>query len=358
MNGRNYGIDLLRSVSMLMIVILHILGVGGVLAATIPGSWGYRGAWLLETVCMCSVNCFGLVSGYVLSKGRHHYSRLFSLWVRVVLECLVITAAFALFSRGSVTGGDWIKAVTPIYHGVYWYFTAYFALFFFVPYINKMIAALTKREMLVLAGSIIVLFCLLNNITREEIYSLNAGYSFLWLCCLYVLGAVIRGLDIDDSFSWLWLLGCFAASMLLAWVLMLAFQIPRIISYTSPLVLAASVSLLLLFRRIKITGESGKKLVSLLTRTSFGVYIIHTQPLVWGAVLYERFAGFAAAPVYLMALWVLLSAISIYIISTAIDWLAEKLLKLVRLDLAEQKIDIFCDKLTGSRQKTQNTSSN
>ena len=43
---RNYGIDLLRMIAMLMVVILHILGKGGVLQAAPPLSIRYETAWL------------------------------------------------------------------------------------------------------------------------------------------------------------------------------------------------------------------------------------------------------------------------------------------------------------------------
>ena len=36
---RNYGIDLLRIVSMFMVVLLHTLGQGGILKSTVPFGW-------------------------------------------------------------------------------------------------------------------------------------------------------------------------------------------------------------------------------------------------------------------------------------------------------------------------------
>ena len=44
---RNYGIDLLRLVSMFMVVILHVLGAGGILEATGGMVFHNRAAWLL-----------------------------------------------------------------------------------------------------------------------------------------------------------------------------------------------------------------------------------------------------------------------------------------------------------------------
>ena len=57
---RNYGIDLLRIVSMLMVVILHVLGQGGVLKSSEPLSVGYSVAWLLDNSFIKSILSFFL----------------------------------------------------------------------------------------------------------------------------------------------------------------------------------------------------------------------------------------------------------------------------------------------------------
>ena len=64
-NGRNYGIDLLRIISMVMIQILHILGNGGILNASIGAPVRNNVAWFLEIASYCAVNCYALISGYV-----------------------------------------------------------------------------------------------------------------------------------------------------------------------------------------------------------------------------------------------------------------------------------------------------
>ena len=63
---RNYGIDLLRIISMLAIVLLHVLGHGGVLD-TIGNRFGtdYAVAWILEFIAYPAVNVFVLISGFV-----------------------------------------------------------------------------------------------------------------------------------------------------------------------------------------------------------------------------------------------------------------------------------------------------
>ena len=62
---RNYGIDLLRILSMVFVIVLHSLGQGGILSASVSQSSQYKAAWLLEIIAFCAVDIFGLISGYV-----------------------------------------------------------------------------------------------------------------------------------------------------------------------------------------------------------------------------------------------------------------------------------------------------
>jgi len=339
MKSRSYGIDLLKSVSMLMIVVLHVLGVGGILTASVQGSAANNIAWFLETANICAVNCFGLVSGYVLSKGHYRRSRLLSLWLRVVFESLIITAVFAIFVRGAVGASDWLKVFTPVLHGVYWYFTAYFALFFFVPYINKMIKSLSGREMASLAFSIVVVFVFLGNVLDTDIFSLHGGYGFLWLLCLYVLGACMRNFELKKNINKYWFLASYVLCVALAWAFMMLLQSPRVISYTSPFILLSAMLLLLFFRRLEFKSPKSQKFISMLARTSFGVYIIHTHPLIWGHLLTDRFVAYLKYPIPVTFIAVILTAIAIYAVCTLGDWLAEKFFKLVRIDLLEKAVD-------------------
>ena len=87
---RNLGLDLLRMVSMLGVVELHVLGQQGVLASATPLSPDYMTAWLLETAAFCAVNCYALISGYVGIFGRFHYSSLALIWCQAAWYTLLI----------------------------------------------------------------------------------------------------------------------------------------------------------------------------------------------------------------------------------------------------------------------------
>ena len=78
---RNYGIDLLRIVSMNMIVMLHVLGIGSFLDNVEGITIEYATMWFLETASLCAVNCFALISGYVGFGRKFKLSKLMQLWI-------------------------------------------------------------------------------------------------------------------------------------------------------------------------------------------------------------------------------------------------------------------------------------
>ena len=98
MQERNYGIDFLRIISMFMIVILHILGNGGILASVQTGSVKYHLTWFMEIASYCAVNCYALISGYVGIYSKHKLSNIFYLWIQVIFYTLSITLLFKIIS--------------------------------------------------------------------------------------------------------------------------------------------------------------------------------------------------------------------------------------------------------------------
>lgn len=87
---RDYGIDLLRIVSMLMVPIVHVIGQGGILTAAVPFSLQYESAWLLMSFLLVAVNCFVLITGYVYYGKETKYYRLFTLWAEVLFYSIII----------------------------------------------------------------------------------------------------------------------------------------------------------------------------------------------------------------------------------------------------------------------------
>ena len=88
---RNWGVDLLRILSMFMVVVLHVLGQGGILVAQVPFDYGWVLCWTLESACFCAVNCFGIISGYVSRAVTLSIRACFFRWAQVAFYSVLLT---------------------------------------------------------------------------------------------------------------------------------------------------------------------------------------------------------------------------------------------------------------------------
>ena len=111
---RNIGIDLLKIVSMLMIVTLHMLGHGGVLDDMPPMSRCYQVAWLIEIACYGAVNCYALASGFLTA--RCNIRKLMELWLQVMFYSLMITIVMdCTVLHGTISREEWIYSFFSCY---------------------------------------------------------------------------------------------------------------------------------------------------------------------------------------------------------------------------------------------------
>lgn len=97
---RNYGIDLLRLVSMFFVVMLHVLAQGGVLENA--SGIQYAISWYMEITAYCAVNCYALISGYVCYREEetpYNYAGYLGFWIPVFIYSFGITVAFSVFVR-------------------------------------------------------------------------------------------------------------------------------------------------------------------------------------------------------------------------------------------------------------------
>ncbi|MBO5248083.1 MAG: acyltransferase [Clostridia bacterium] len=339
---RNYGIDLLRILSMLMVMILHILGAGGVLGAAKPLSLNDEGAWLLETAAYCAVNCYGLISGYVGWKSKHHYTSLALLWIQVVLYSAGITLFFAILSPETANGLSILRSFFPVIHNYGWYFTCYFALFFFMPLLNHAVTTMEERDLKILCASVFGVLSVLPTVAMQDIFQIKDGYSVLWLGALYLLGGCV------GRFGWfgrikkrclaLIYAGCVTAS----WGVKYLFELSGaswissftysevLIRYKSPTILISALALLLLFAKTDLP-KVGRVLISFLSPAAFGVYIIHMHPEIWNRIIVGKFAGYADKNLALMLLYVLGTATVLYLVFSLADLVRHALFRGLKL---------------------------
>jgi len=327
---KNYGIELLRIVSMLYILLLHCYGQGGILETVIEGSLQYKVSWLIETFLFCGVNIFGLISGYVYytnEKKEIKTSNYLKIWLEVVFWGLLIVSVFSILKPSIVTKNDFLIVLFPVTNGLYWYITAYTGLFIFIPLINDGIRNIDNKILIKLFYIIIIAFSLFDSITSR--FVLNSGYSFAWLLVLYVLGAIIKKCNIGSKMniktgvflitvltiiSFLYKIYGAEVDVLSRFIIKKDF----LISYTSPTILIIAIIYIVLFSRINIDDKKGK-IIYFFSSSTFAWYIINVNFVIWNN--YNRFAfnNIANSSIIKIVLYPLIVSIAYAAIITIVD---------------------------------------
>ena len=80
---RNSGIDLLRVILSFCVITIHILHYGGFRAHADMGNTATYFLWFLGVVIDCTVNCFAIVSGFVLYNHQIKYTKILRLLLTV-----------------------------------------------------------------------------------------------------------------------------------------------------------------------------------------------------------------------------------------------------------------------------------
>lgn len=333
---RNQGIDLLRNLSMFMVVMLHVLGVAGMLASVQGQTVKYESLKAIHIASMCAVNCYGLISGYVGHRSKFRISSIVTLWLQVFLYSAGFGVLFYVLLPGQVGLKDVVKLCLPVLMQRYWYFTAYVALFFTMPLLNAAIENIPRRQFEISFG---VLLCLLTvcqqSLIVNNTFGTNSGYSYLWLIILYCVGGYLGKYQVKFKKPaiafWIYLacVGvCWAAQFVFT---RMGIGSPgRLEGYNSPFVFLMGVMLVILFADMKVPKWLGK-IVAFLAPASFGVYLIHLHPLVRNHILLDAFANLGNQPVWVLVPLAFVLTIGIYLVCSAVDLLRNYLFKLCKV---------------------------
>lgn len=322
---------------------------GGVVRGVQYGSSQYFGVWFLIAFAYCAVNCFGLASGYILVDKSFKYKRIISLWLEVLFYSVGINVVFSLLNT-KVSIAHWASAFFPVLLREYWYFTAYFGMFFFIPFFNKLLKMLNRKQLVTLFITIVLVISVLSSINREIFY-LKSGYSMLWLCSLYVMGGIIRKLNIHLSTK------TKVFSMVLCIIFALLATISRLVMhqitlsifgtskfegalylYASPLVLFEGIVLLLICKDIKRNlSSTNKKIIEWMSATSFGCYLIQVHPMVF-VFFRDRFMFLAHQNVLMMIFGIILISLFGFLLASTVDWIRLQVFKKIKIECFASKL--------------------
>ena len=354
---RNAGIDILRILSMLGIIGLHIINQGGIISNLPINTTKHNVVLLLLTILFASVNIFGIMTGYLnVNKRENKNKRIIELILITLFWSIVITSIFYGFNLYNIRSQGirgLITNILPFITGQYWYITMYILLFLMIPYINVLIKNLTKKQMKTM---LIVLFILLSiipnvipnivpNIVRNDMFAIKNGYSPFWLIYCYMIGAYIRLYkDEEGEKGIIKKSGKVILPLLLAYVCNIAVKNILValngrvtdqqwfIDYVSPFIILFAIKVFMVFKSIKIKKELIAKIIKWISMASFSVYIIHCHRAIFDFVNKDLFVFVNSQNTLIIIATIILSMIGIYIACMLLDQLRILIFKLCRIN--------------------------
>ena len=347
--SRNTGVDALRCVAMLLIVCLHVMNRGGAIPAA--GTAAAVLLYPLRVLASAAVNIYALISGYVMLRGRFRPARVFTLWLQVWVLNVVIGLIGDCIDPNAMDTAFWIRYLFPFTQKAYWYFTAYVGVYAFSPLINRGIRMLNRVQTVVMLWMMLLLFSFctfFGYINQGDPYYIGGGYSVLWLLALYVVGACVRQADfLGKTPAWRLLLALVLALLALTGLYRLV-HLPdapeflqdlnsRLLDYTSPLITAVSLLMLLLFSRLRVQGWAWR-VIAIFSPLTFGVYIIHVHHVIW-IPLQNAFRFLRDLPAAVLPLGVIVCALGVFLACAMIDALRDLLFRLLRVDRGAEKLE-------------------
>lgn len=352
---RNYGIDLLKMLSMFMVVLLHILGYSQLQnSAEQTDKISYLSVCFLAFSACCAVNLFSMVTGYLVSEKKFKYRKIIPLWLQVIFYSIGIMLVFIL-AGSSVLPKTMLKLIFPISARVYWYATSYFCLFFFIPFLNILIKSLSKKQFTILIITIFVFFSVVPTITAADTFNVFGGYSPLWLSCMYLFGAFIRKYNVAANLKATYAFLMYISVVILSFIFK---AVPGIIQnniitsklsafgdilyqYTSPTVILSAFALFVFFRDLRIKENGFISKIAGLSKFSLGVYLIHMHPGVYSLILAKYCPHLQKLPGTLVFAAILGISAVIFFIGIFLDWLRDLLFRALKISKATDKIAEF-----------------
>lgn len=349
---RMANLELLRIVAMLLIVVLHFLGKGGWLTELTEPSLPYTGyvAWGMEALAIGSLNVYMLLSGYFLIEGSFKVKRILQLFLQVLFYSITIGLTAAAFGYLPEEGFSIYYLATlclPVSTNHYWFMTAYFFMYLFMPLLALGVKKLTKKQFQIVLSLLIFVVCIVKSIVPIPLSTDMQGYDCIWYMCVFLMAAYIRlyGVPFFKN-AWRSLLvylasaaGIFALTLALRFVYLRTGKLSNMLTvgynYNHILTLLASAAFFCLFCHIKIKEGVFSRFVCRIAPYTLGVYLWHEHIAIryeWQEWLYAVLGKPNGS--IMLVLYTLFAAVLVFVIGILLDVLRSLLFRGLHLLLS------------------------
>lgn len=293
MKIRKSNFELLRIISMFLIVLYHVIYHGHV----IENSTGLFKT-LIEFILFISlmhVNLFVLLTGYFQVGNKFSFKKIWS----IINSCLFYKIIFLILFAGlgliTVNKTLIIREVSLLNIDDYWFVKNYLFLYCLSPFLNKLANSLSKKEYGYMLIALTLIFSLIPYLSGNRAFS-NDGFTLYNFIYLYLIGAYLRLYSVKENYLFKNMTAdLFILIMIILFILSNIFNYSIFLStkllmvdgtvakeifgginvmsnlYSNPFIIFESVVFFLIFSVLDIQS----KIINSVSKLTFGVYLIH-----------------------------------------------------------------------------------
>ena len=282
--------ELLRIISMFMIVLSHYCVHNGITRWSLPIGIN---RFLIEIGVLGNIGViiFVLITGYFYINNKEPFKirKLFTLVFETICYSLLIYLVFVLFGKESFSIKEFIRNCLPLAFQKYWFMTCYVVLYLFIPYINKSLNNINRDEHLRLIMIGIFLFSIVRLLINKSYYG-NELIQFMLFYCIGAFCGKYKSDKLCDKKlnKIVFILSCFAliGFTIIFDLLSVKYSLFERFSYfifyrTSLFSILFSVSLFNIFVNMK---EFYSKFINTIASLVLGVYLISDHYLIRGVI--------------------------------------------------------------------------
>ena len=145
--NRASNFDLLKIILIVMVIVLHYFNgsMGGMFSNESKWSLNYFLSHIIESFCIIAVNTFVIITGYFsCKKNSIKISKVIKLYSIAILYGVVIGIAVIIGTKRTLSLAMLKQIIKVSFNR--WYVVTYCVLYLLIPFINKLIASITKKR--------------------------------------------------------------------------------------------------------------------------------------------------------------------------------------------------------------------
>ena len=295
---RNSNLELLRIILMLSVVMHHCIFASG-----IDQLYDLKNNFLNTFVLQClgawgkvAINAYVLISGYFMCKSKLRWEKVLKLVLEIKFYEIILYLFLILLGVQELSLMGILKIFFSIGINVNKSFVSSFVAFYlFIPFYNKLIYNMNKREFKYL----LVLFFFAFTVVGTVLSNWNVFTHLTWYMILYFFAAYIRlypnayteSSKINLVLTIVFVISAYASILLIDLVhLKSGLDIScyyLVMNSHKILAFLIAIFIFLWFKNIKIKNS---KLINIIASGTFGVLLIHTNSeamskLIWNTIL-------------------------------------------------------------------------